>query len=215
SRIFGDKIQLKDAQHFLCLSDKTITRKQTKAGFRDSLQTLKQWAEDSHIEYDTLQLLALRYIEEQLKTHTFHNRHITKNGEFYFTQGKNRLVHPIPTTDRGKRELDVITDGSHLTNFQLASLLVQVNDNAINGFLQAVRRRLSILERPLVTARGDGKSYIYSNFNPKYSQMAITILRTYYNFCLAYKANGKEETPAQRLGITNRIFTWEDIIYKR
>jgi len=79
-----------------------------------------------------------------------------------------------------------------------------VNDNAINGFFQTVKRRLSILERPLVTARGDGKSYIYSNFNPKYSQIAITILRTYYNFYLPYKTPGKEETPAQRLGIANR-----------
>jgi hypothetical protein len=32
------------------------------------------------------------------------------------------------------------------------------------------------MERPLVTARGDGKSYIYENFNPKYAQDANTIL---------------------------------------
>ncbi len=48
------------------------------------------------------------------------------------------------------------------------------------------------------------KSYIYSNFNPRYAQMALTILRTYYNFCLSYKTRqGKQEivaTPAQRLG---------------
>ncbi|SFA60345.1 hypothetical protein SAMN05216169_11112, partial [Anoxybacillus pushchinoensis] len=43
--------------------------------------------------------------------------------------------------------------------------LLIVNDNATNTFIQHIRRRLSILERPLITARGDGKSYIYSNFN--------------------------------------------------
>ncbi len=90
-----------------------------------------------------------------------------------------------------------------------------MNDNAINAFFQTVRRRLSILETPLVTARGDGKSYIYANFNPKYSQMGITILRTYYNFCLTFKTNGKHETPAQRLGIASKVYSWEDIIYKR
>lgn len=40
----------------------------------------------------------------------------------------------------------------------------------------------SMLERPLTTARGDKKSYIYANFNPKYAQYMVTILRTYYNF---------------------------------
>ncbi|MTD30125.1 hypothetical protein [Planomicrobium sp. YIM 101495] len=74
---------------------------------------------------------------------------------------------------------------------------------------------MSILERPLVTARGDGKSYIYSNFNPRYSQMAITILRTYYNFCMPFNSNGEKKTPAQRLGIADKVYTWEDIIYKR
>lgn len=59
--------------------------------------------------------------------------------------------------------------------------------------MQNIRRRLSILERPLVTARGDGKSYIYANFNPKYAQMSVTILRTYYNFCLANKTKKLEK----------------------
>lgn len=75
---------------------------------------------------------------------------------------------------------------------------------------------MSILERPLTTARGDGKSYIYSNFNSKYAQMALTILRTYYNFCFPYKTpNDEKLTPAQRLGITNKKFNINDIIYIR
>ncbi len=82
-------------------------------------------------------------------------------------------------------------------------------------FLQEIRRSLSILERPMVTSRGDGKSYIYSNFNPKYAQMAITILRTFYNFCQPFTANGDELTHTQRMGIVERAYTWRDIIYKR
>jgi hypothetical protein len=90
--------------------------------------------------------------------------------------------------------------------------LLIVNDNATNTFIQHIRRRLSILERPLITARGDGKSYIYSNFNSKYAQMALTILRTYYNFCLAYKAKETVGTPAQRLGIAKKQFDLKEII---
>jgi hypothetical protein len=40
-----------------------------------------------------------------------------------------------------------------------------------------------MLEHPLVTAREDGKNYIYANFNPRYAQYALTFLRTFYNFC--------------------------------
>lgn len=46
-----------------------------------------------------------------------------------------------------------------------------------------------------------------------------TILRTYYNFCLTYKTKeGKKDviaTPAQRLGITDKSFDLNDIIYFR
>ena len=130
-------------------------------------------------------------IQEELKSHQFQERNVAPNSEIYYKQLRNRIDHPIPSKDRGNRKLDVLTDLNHLTEYQLASALISVDDNAINAFFQTVRRRLSILERPLVTARGDGKSYINANFNPKYSQMAITILRTYYNFCLSFKANGK------------------------
>ncbi|MDO0824936.1 hypothetical protein [Desulfosporosinus nitroreducens] len=69
------------------------------------------------------------------------------------------------------------------------------------------------MERPLMTASGEGKSYIYANFNPKYAQYALTILRTHFNFCVAFKTGERIETPAQRLGITDKQFSMRDIIY--
>jgi hypothetical protein len=91
---------------------------------------------------------------------------------------------------------------------------MHVNNNATSAFLQQIRRRISILERPLTTARGDGKSYIYSNFNPRYAQYAITILRVYYNFCAAYKTrDGWKLSSAQRLGLTEKHFDMNDIVY--
>ncbi|MGM0899206.1 MAG: insertion element protein [Bacillota bacterium] len=215
SRIFSNEIRTGHAHHFLCLTDKTLTRKQAKAEFLESARKLKHWAKLNGLSYDSLSELARWQLQDTLAVHKFHDKHIAPNAEIYFTQGKNRLKHPIPTSDRGHRLLDVLTNTGNLTDNQLAVLLEQVNDNAINGFFQIVRRRLSILERPLVTARGDGKSYIYSNFNPKYSQMAITILRTYYNFCMPFKTGEESFTPAQRLGIADKVYTWEDIIYKR
>jgi hypothetical protein len=45
--------------------------------------------------------------------------------------------------------------------------------------------------------------------------MALTILRTYYNFCLPYKTKAKIGTPAQRLGLTHKQFSLKDIILNK
>jgi hypothetical protein len=41
----------------------------------------------------------------------------------------------------------------------------------------------------------------------------LTILRTYLNFCQTYEFNKKKVTPAMVLGIAEKPFTIEDIIY--
>ena len=158
------------------------------------------------------------YLKETLETLRFHK--VVSDGTMaHHEYANNPIDHPLATPDRGFRSVDCTTDLSLLEPQDVAALILNVNDNSTNTFIQNIQRRLSILERPLTTARGDGKSYIYSNFNPKYAQMALTILRTYYNFCLPYKSkDGKKETvatPAQRLGITKKQFTLNDIIYLR
>jgi hypothetical protein len=90
-----------------------------------------------------------------------------------------------------KGNLLATTDLSSLETKDMAKMILNVNDNTTNSFIQQIRKRLSILEIPLMTARGDGKSYIYANFNPKYAQYALTILRTFYNFCETYQPMGK------------------------
>ncbi|SDN93533.1 hypothetical protein SAMN04487897_10650 [Paenibacillus sp. yr247] len=132
----------------------------------------------------------------------------------YRKWAKKPIEHPLPSIDQGKRFVDCTTDLSSYEIEHVANMLVKVNDKATSAFMQQIRRRLSILERPLVTARGEGKSYIYANFNPKYAQYALTILRTFYNFCLPYNSWDKVKvTPAQRLGIADKQFTMKDIIY--
>ena len=154
-------------------------------------------------------------MKESLSTPKFYESRISPNGTAYNVHKSNKIEHPIAMSDRGSFYSDVITDTSKFSDEHLARLIISVNDNAVNAFLQQIRRSLSFLERPLVTSRGDGKSYIYSNFNPKYAQMAITILRTYYNFCEPFNSNSVKQTPAQRIGVADRVYNWKDIIYKR
>lgn len=98
---------------------------------------------------------------------------------------------------------------------------------SIRNFLFAMRfaRSFSAQHFLCLTEREKSRKQAYQEyreastdlyFNPKYAQMATTILRTYYNFCLPYKSYDKKKlTPAQRLGITEKQFKIEDILYIR
>lgn len=218
NRIFSREIQLADGHHFLCQTDKTKTRKRAYEEFKLAKEDLFHWGDIRDLETNSLRKLAYLYLEELFETHTFH-KEVVDGSSSYFEYADNPIQHPLASIDRGFREVDCTTNLSSLEPKDIASLIMNVNDNATNSFIQQIRRRLSILERPLTTARGDGKSYIYSNFNPKYAQMSLTILRTYYNFCLTYNTRKRrtitEETPAQRIGLTEKVFSLDDIIYFR
>jgi hypothetical protein len=217
-RVFSQEIRRTDGHHFLCQTDKTKSRKKAYEEFKGAKANLLEWGSVRDIGTNSLRKLAYLYLTELFETHKFHkvvSDEVSSHNEY----ADNPIEHPLATPDRGFRSVDCTTDVSFLEPKDIAALIVNVNDNATNTFIQHIRRRLSILERPLTTARGDGKSYIYSNFNPKYAQMALTILRTYYNFCLAYKTKeGKKDvvaTPAQRLGIADKKYEINDIIYLR
>lgn len=182
---------------------------------KDAWDNLRRWGHSIGEPKAPLSVLATLWLENQLQTHKFHTE-ISKGGSTYRRWAKNPLAHPLPTLDKGYYTVDCTSDVSGYDMEHLARLLLRVNNNTTNGFMQQIRRRISILERPLVTARGDGKSYIYANLNPKYAQYALTILRTYYNFCFEVREwNGKKATPAQHLGISDRKFDLKDIIYFR
>jgi transposase-like protein len=217
-RMFAKEFKITDAHHFISQTNKTKTRKQAYEEFKQAQQDLYDWGITNGHATRSLRKLAFMYLEDTFQRHQFHEEIHTATHS-YNQYASNPIEHPLATPDRGFREVDCTTDLSSLEPSDIANLILDVNDNAVNAFIQNIRRRLSILERPLMTARGDGKSYIYSNFNPKYAQMALTILRTHYNFCMPFTTKeGKKKTvktPAQRLGITDKVFDLKDIIYLR
>jgi hypothetical protein len=74
-----------------------------------------------------------------------------------------------------------------------------------------VRRRLSILERPISSASKAGRTwYGYSAYNPQTIVKLFDIFRVVYNYCPIGKS---KVTPAVRLGLAKGPVTLEDIIY--
>lgn len=212
-RIFSESIKKKDSHYFLCKIDRNLTKREAYRLCMEARKQVKFWIRDNGREGMALYEAHKEMLSQQLDTHYIYD-YVKADGKFYPKRGRNPLNHPAPSIDEGVRYVDCITNLSDKSNDVIADYLVRVNSHSISTFFNQIRRRLSILERPLVTARGDGKSYIYSNYNPKYAQYSITILRTLYNFCWTFKSkDGEALTPAQRLGITNKVFKYKDIIY--
>ncbi|MFE4813566.1 insertion element protein [Peribacillus simplex] len=213
-RVFAKEVRLNDLHHFIYKIDKRKTYREAMEDYADSRTAIKQWGIYNGMEDNNTTDLARLMLSEELEKHKFYEE-VTKDGRLLRRWAQNPVIHPLPFKDIGYATVDCTTDVSSYKSIELARMIQKINNKSTDTFINQIRRRLSILERPLVTARGDGKSYIYSNFNPKYGQYAVTILRTFYNFCKPYKSNGKLATPAQRLGIADRVFDWKDIIYLR
>lgn len=212
-RVFPKEIALGDAHHFLCKVIKERSKRRSMAEYLQSKKNLKIWGLDNGLEHLSTVEMALKKLEEALQTHKFH-KSVESNGQMYPVWASNPIEHPLPSADEGRRLVDCTTPIYTYPPAEVASMLLKVNNYVTNLFNQILRRRISVLERPISMARGQGKSYIYANATPKYAQYAITIFRTYFNFCLPIVfRDGRIATPAQRLGLADRCYSLKDIIY--
>ncbi len=121
------------------------------------------------------------------------------------------MMHPFPTLSEPKKAVCHLTDYGDYDTDHLAWLYNKASLHAITCFFMQVRRRLSLLERPLATTSNFGRRwYGYSPYNPENISKLLTIFRVFYNYCLA-GAGGN--TPAMRLGLAKRKLDPKDIIY--
>lgn len=94
---------------------------------------------------------------------------------------------------------------TYLTDFQdyeiehLARLYRKTTLRGVDRVFMQIRRRLSILERPIATASSARRAWHgYAAYSPIVVQQVLQIFRAYYNFALLGEGR---KTPAMRLGI--------------
>lgn len=220
-RAFVQEIQDGQAQCFITKVNQKNSKPKAFREHRDNITSLMAWAQIHYGRKEVnLYRAARAMLETQLSSGAY-DEDVNIDGYSYFKKATKFINHPISTIDEGVRSIRCLTDASSLSDEELAKIIVNINSRVLKYFFSQVRRRLSIFERPLLTARRDRMSYIYANFDPMYGQYALTILRTFNNFCHPWTSSrdrdGKKEasklTPAQRLGLTDKVFTMKDIIY--
>ncbi|GHA18416.1 hypothetical protein UN63_03920 [Oceanisphaera arctica] len=107
--------------------------------------------------------------------------------------------NPINRIYECDKYVAVLTDAERLSEGKLVEFIYRASLHPIDNFFQMVRRRLSLLERPMHSESNNGRVWTgKSAYNPAMVDKMLQILRVYYNFCLVGK---DKKTPAERLGL--------------
>jgi hypothetical protein len=121
------------------------------------------------------------------------------------------IYHPFPSMSEPEKAICYLTDTGKYDEDHLAWLYNKASLHAIDRFFMQVRRRLSLLERPIATSSNVGRKWHgYSAYNPGIITKILDIFRVFYNYVEVGK-DGK--TSAVRLGLAKSKVDMEDIIY--
>lgn len=121
------------------------------------------------------------------------------------------VLHPFPSMSEPEKAMCYLTDYNDYAPDHLARLYAKASLHAIDRFFMQVRRRLSILERPIQTASAQRRTWHgYSPYNPEVVEKLLAIFRVFYN----YVAVGEDKkTPAMRMGLAKAPIEIEDLLY--
>jgi transposase-like protein len=126
-------------------------------------------------------------------------------------QRKTRWVdHPYPTMQEPKRRVLCLTDDGHRSRERVANGLARATLRSTDRYFMQVRRKVSVLERPLYSAGSQWRAFFaYNAYSPRVVMEVLAIFRAVYNFHLVGR-DGR--TPAQRLGIASERLSRGDLI---
>ncbi len=120
------------------------------------------------------------------------------------------LLHPFPSMSEPDKAACYLTDLGDYTSDHLARLYQLASLHAIDRFFMQIRRRISLLERPIATASNKGRVwYGYSPYNPEVVGKMLSIFRVFYNYSLAGE---DKKTSAMRLGLAVRAFDIDEFL---
>jgi transposase-like protein len=121
------------------------------------------------------------------------------------------LFYPFPDMSEPEKAICWLTDlhDRSYDDDHLAWLYSKVTLHGIDRFFMQVRRRISLLERPITSSSIVGRKwYGYSPYNPAMVGKLLDIFRVFYNYV---EVGDDKKTPAMRLGLT-RLASYADVL---
>jgi hypothetical protein len=125
--------------------------------------------------------------------------------------GDQWLMHPFSDMSEPEKAVCYITNFNDMDPDHLAALYRKASLHAIDRFFMLLRRRISILERPIQSASASGRMWFgYAAYNPAVAIALMEIFRVVHNFVLI---GADKKTPAMRLGLIDRPVTLDELIH--
>ncbi|MFT5082215.1 MAG: transposase-like protein [Lentisphaeria bacterium] len=119
--------------------------------------------------------------------------------------------HPFPTMSEPEKAVAHLTDLNDYEEDHKAWLYNKASLHGVDSYFNQVRRRLSLLERPIHSKSNKGRIWNgYSPYNPGNLTKVLNIMRTGHRHILTGKVG---KTPVERLGLPKAPLDYEDIIY--
>ena len=197
--VFQREIWNRICDAFYVSIDKNKTRDECERAKNEAEQRLKEFCK----EYGMSQKEArLQMLTNQVRTMDSHGH------------WKDRwFTHPFPTVKEPGIKICHLTDFGDYDLAHRAWLYNKASLHSVNTYFANVRRKVSLLERPIATPSSLGRKwYAYSPYNPALVNKLLLIHRVHYNFV---KKRGQKVTPAMRLGLAKAPVEHEDILYSR
>jgi len=127
------------------------------------------------------------------------------------------VMHPHPTVSEAEKASCFLTDMGDYDDDHQAWLHNKASLHAVDSWFNRIRRRNSMIERPIASAANKGRTwYGYSAYKPEQIAKMLTILRVCHNYIWLPEKVEKgqiKQTPAMKLGLAKAPLTYQDIIY--
>lgn len=121
------------------------------------------------------------------------------------------LDHPYPDMGEPEKAVCWLTERDGMDPDHMAALYHKASIHGVDSFFNQLRRRSSMLERPIHTSSGSGRVWsAYSAYDPARTMRLLEIIRVCHNFVWPSEKDGK--TPAQRFGLARVPLDYSDIL---
>jgi hypothetical protein len=100
---------------------------------------------------------------------------------------------------------------SNLPTGLITKMFSDINMSGIENYHSNLRQQLRFLSRTDSGSKGSEKGYQKAARNPEILHKLVTIFRVCHNFTELYGT----KTPAMKIGLEDRVYSIEDILYLR
>ncbi len=212
---YKDEVKNKTADAFYVSIDKDLTVDEKRHLLNDTKKLLKEFIKVNP-QFDEEQAKL-----ELLKQSIVATKSIGKWGDKW-------VSHPIPTMSEPLKKMCWLTEDDTMNLDHKAWLYNKASLHSVDNFFQKVRRRTSMLERPIHSASAAGRTWNgYGAYDPAMVVKLLDIFRVVHNFIdnrSDKKLNEEDSTsevavydrfkstPAMRIGLVDKVLTYEEVL---